>query len=224
MKLINLQVELKLAIRSSPEFQDLEEIAQQTNNRMNNGSSNNSDPSNNAIVNDNKEIETAKWIRYLPESFGIRNAVAQSKYRWCVRESAMWGIASGTAMSMHRLRMKSSVTLSVNVGFITCYVVYFGSYYFCYKKRNYHEQMIELMMKLNTFDHVSDMPAEIPLNENHPFVIPKELDNSYNNDDNDNTKTIQYVAKLPERKEWQKQLPTQDAATVFQPLDDKSKK
>lgn len=71
VKLINLQIKIKLAIRAPPEFQDLEEIAQQTNNRMNNGSSNNNDPSNNAIVNDNKEIETAKWLRYLPESFGI---------------------------------------------------------------------------------------------------------------------------------------------------------
>jgi Protein of unknown function (DUF3767) len=185
-----------------------------------------SDPRRNAIVTDNKnhdDIETAKWLRYLPESFGIRSAVGQSKYRWCVRESALWGLASGTAMSLHRLRMKSSITFSVNVGFATCYVVYLGSYYFCYKKRNYHEQMIELMMKLNTFDHASTMPAEIPLNEHHPFVIPKEFDNDEKTNDVP-IPTRQYVAKLPERKEWQKQLPTQDAANVFQPLDESSKK
>lgn len=191
-------------------------------------SSSNNNPRNNAIVNDNiEQIETAKWIRYLPETFGIRSAVAKSKYRWCVRESALWGIASGTAMSVHRLRMKSSITFSVNVGFFTCYVVYVGSYYFCYKRRNYQEQMIELMMKLNTFEHASTMPPEIPYNENHPFVIPKEMDNSPTNDEYDannvSIPTRQYVAKLPERKEWQKKVPTQDAASVFQPLEPEKK-
>jgi hypothetical protein len=31
-------------------------------------------------------LETAKWTRFLPESFGLREAVRQSSYRWCVRE------------------------------------------------------------------------------------------------------------------------------------------
>lgn len=31
-------------------------------------------------------LETAKWTRHLPEAFGIREAVRQSSYRWCVRE------------------------------------------------------------------------------------------------------------------------------------------
>ena len=31
-------------------------------------------------------LETAKWKRYLPEAFGIREAVRKSSYRWCVRE------------------------------------------------------------------------------------------------------------------------------------------
>ena len=31
-------------------------------------------------------LETAKWTQYLPEAFGIREAVRQSSYRWCVRE------------------------------------------------------------------------------------------------------------------------------------------
>ena len=34
----------------------------------------------------NDPLEAAKWTRYLPESFGIRDAVRQSSYRWCVRE------------------------------------------------------------------------------------------------------------------------------------------
>ena len=31
-------------------------------------------------------LETAKWTRYLPEAFGIRESVRESSYRWCVRE------------------------------------------------------------------------------------------------------------------------------------------
>ena len=31
-------------------------------------------------------LETAKWTQYLPQAFGIREAVRQSSYRWCVRE------------------------------------------------------------------------------------------------------------------------------------------
>ena len=34
----------------------------------------------------NDPLETAKWTRYLPETFGIREAVRKSSYRWCVRE------------------------------------------------------------------------------------------------------------------------------------------
>ena len=107
-------------------------------------------PLDNAIVNDKEQIETAKWTRHLPEAFGIRAAVQQSKYRWCVREAALWGIATGTTVSLHRLRMNSSVFFSINAGFLSCWVVYAGSYYFCFKRRDYQEKMIETMMKLNT--------------------------------------------------------------------------
>jgi hypothetical protein len=31
-------------------------------------------------------LETAQWTNYLPETLGIRDAVRQSSYRWCVRE------------------------------------------------------------------------------------------------------------------------------------------
>ena len=44
--------------------------------------------------------ETAQWTKYLPEAFGIRENVRNSPFRWCVRESCMWGIATGTTMSM----------------------------------------------------------------------------------------------------------------------------
>ena len=35
---------------------------------------------------DNESRETATWTRYLPEAFGIREAVRKSPYRWCTRE------------------------------------------------------------------------------------------------------------------------------------------
>mmetsp|Transcript_31511 Transcript_31511/g.31995 ORF Transcript_31511/g.31995 Transcript_31511/m.31995 type:complete len:147 (-) Transcript_31511:109-549(-) len=57
-------------------------------------------------------LETAKWTRYLPEAFGIRESVRGSSYRWCVREGGMWGIATATAMSLHRLRAGSKVGFS----------------------------------------------------------------------------------------------------------------
>lgn len=166
------------------------------------------------------QIETAKWTRFLPEAFGIREAVRQSKYRWCVREAGMWGIATGTAMALHRIRMQSPRQFTANVGFGTLMVVYVGSYYFCVKRRDYREEMIELMMKLNSFEHALNMPQQPPVDENHPFVRPVEGDAEAVPAER------QYVAHLPERKEWQKQLPTQDASQVFQPVasDDNSKK
>ena len=44
--------------------------------------------------------ETAKWTKYLPEAFGIRENVQNSPFRWCARESSLWGIATGTTMSL----------------------------------------------------------------------------------------------------------------------------
>ena len=38
---------------------------------------------------ENDPLETAKWTRYLPETFGIREAVRKSSYRWCVREGCV---------------------------------------------------------------------------------------------------------------------------------------
>ena len=171
------------------------------------------------------QIETAKWTRYLPEAFGIREAVRQSKYRWCVREAAMWGIATGTAMTLHRFRMRSPTQFATNVGFGSLMVVYLGSYYFCVKRRDYKEQMIELMMKLNSFEHALNMPQQTPVDEHHPFVRPvADNDKNSGRDDSVVPTERQYVAHLPERKEWQKQLPTQEAAQVFRPADQKGEK
>jgi hypothetical protein len=36
--------------------------------------------------NNNAPKETATWTRFLPQAFGIREAIRQSPYRWCTRE------------------------------------------------------------------------------------------------------------------------------------------
>jgi Protein of unknown function (DUF3767) len=172
-------------------------------------------PSDNALVG---QIQTATWINYLPETFGLRAAVATSKYRWCAREASLWGIATGTAMTLHRFRMQSSVITAVNVGFASVFVVMGGSYFFCVKKRDYQEQMIALMMKFNTAEHVQEMPEQIPVDDHHPFVVPSD-------DDDDMVVQPQYtVATLPERKDWQTPLPTQDFKDIFKPVEPPPKK
>lgn len=49
----------------------------------------------NAIVS-----EYGKWTKMLPEAYGIRQAVEDSPLRWCVRDSGMWAVATGTMMGM----------------------------------------------------------------------------------------------------------------------------
>jgi Protein of unknown function (DUF3767) len=171
---------------------------------------------------------TARWTRYLPEAYGIRQSVENSKYRWCARESAMWGIATGTAMALHRMRMNSPMSRVINVGFASVFVVMGGSYYFCVKRRDYQEEMIELLMRLNTFEHAQNMPPERPIDATHPFMVPSDAadDNGSHSDATTFVPAKQYVAVIPERKEWQAPVPTQDAADIFQPYqeNDNSKK
>ena len=113
-------------------------------------------------------------------------------------------------MSLHRFRMKSPYQWVVHAGFGSLMVVYVGSYYFCVKKRDHQEKMVNLMMKMNQFDRAADMPDEIPVNDEHPFVRPV-----VGGAEEDALVERQYVAELPERREWQKQIPQQDAAEVF---------
>mmetsp|Transcript_12736 Transcript_12736/g.18733 ORF Transcript_12736/g.18733 Transcript_12736/m.18733 type:complete len:171 (+) Transcript_12736:171-683(+) len=149
--------------------------------------------------------KSAQWIRYLPEAFGIQEAVRQSPFRWCVRESALWGIATGTTMTMHRFRMGSNPFFAVNIGFLTTFMVCIPSYYFCYRTRENKERLIELMMKANDFQEASEMPDEVPAGESHPFLEPAA----------DGFKHREYLGHLPDRKEWQTQVPQQDAKDVF---------
>jgi len=148
--------------------------------------------------------ETAQWTKYLPEAFGLREAVRQSPFRWCGRESALWGIATGSVMGLHRMRMGSTPIFAINVGFATTFLVCIPSYYFCYRKREYKEQMIELMMRANDFQEAEHMPEQVPVEE-HPFLDVE----------GDKVKGKELVAHLPERKEWQTQIPQQDSKDVF---------
>lgn len=140
-------------------------------------------------------LETAKWTNYLPETLGIRDAVKQSSYRWCVREGGMWGLATASAMSLHRLRMGSKPTMAGHFFFGTFTIVMLPSYYFCYRRREHQEEVIEKMMQYNKFGHAKEMPKEPPLEE-HPFW---EKSN-----DHEQKHNREFRGMIKERKEWQK--------------------
>ena len=40
------------------------------------------------------------WTRIFPEAYGIRQSIEDSSFRWCVRESMLWGVATGTMMGV----------------------------------------------------------------------------------------------------------------------------
>ena len=68
--------------------------------------------------------ETAQWTKYLPQAFGIRENVRNSPYRWCVRESSLWGIATGTAMSLYVLVLFNDhvvILLLLYTVFLSCW-------------------------------------------------------------------------------------------------------
>mmetsp|Transcript_25556 Transcript_25556/g.55870 ORF Transcript_25556/g.55870 Transcript_25556/m.55870 type:complete len:176 (+) Transcript_25556:257-784(+) len=155
---------------------------------------------------------TGGWTDVLPETFGIREAVRNNPFRWCVRESFMWGIATGTAMGLHRLRMKSHPFFAFNVAFGTSLLVAAPSYYFCFRRREYKEQTIELMMKANDFAHEDEMPEPVPVEE-HPFMA----EGGGSGEESEKNLRKEYVARLKERKEWQKAPPMEerDPSKVF---------
>ena len=75
------------------------------------------------------------------------------------------------------------------------------SYYFCYRRREHQEQVIEMMMKYNRFGHATDMPAEPPLEE-HPFW--KKTDDDKSSTAANAKHESEYRGMIKERKEWQK--------------------
>jgi len=117
--------------------------------------------------------QTAQWIqRYVPEAFGLRNAVEQSKYRWCVRESALWGIATSSALALHRIRMQSRPSFVVNIGFATFFTVYIGNYYFCVRRRDHQEKMVRFVTNFVLLAHW-DYPTTLALSANaHSLFSP----------------------------------------------------
>ena len=104
--------------------------------------------------------------------------------------------------------MKSSPLMVINAAFLTTGIVAAPSYYFCYRRREHKEATIEMMMKANDFQHQEEMPEPIP-QEEHPFL------ESNNIEEEDIIKQKEFVARLKEKKEWQKQDPMDDASNVF---------
>ncbi|KAL3801558.1 hypothetical protein ACHAWO_001363 [Cyclotella atomus] len=155
------------------------------------------------------------WTRFLPEAFGIRQSIEDSPFRWCVRESAMWGIATGTAMGIHRLRMKSHPFFAGNVAFFTTILVAAPSYYFCFRKREHQEKVIEMMMAANDFRPGEEMPETVPLDESHPFLNVKNTSDGANGGGNDTDLKKEFIARLKEKKEWQEQHQLADADKIF---------
>ena len=49
---------------------------------------------------DDVAIVSEPWTRIFPEAYGIRRAIEDSPFRWCVRESSLWAVATGTVMGM----------------------------------------------------------------------------------------------------------------------------
>uniref|UniRef100_A0A6S9ELH2 Uncharacterized protein n=1 Tax=Ditylum brightwellii TaxID=49249 RepID=A0A6S9ELH2_9STRA len=94
----------------------------------------------------------------------------------------------------HRLRMKSHPFFATNIAFVTTFLVVSPSYYFCFRRRDHKESVIELMMRANDFRHEEEAPPEIDLKE-HPFLEEKKKD--------DDQLRKEFVGRLKERKEWQ---------------------
>ena len=78
--------------------------------------------------------------------------------------------------------------------------------------------MIEMMMKANDFQHSEEMPEPIP-QEEHPFLLHPGDGGGEEYEEQRQRK--EFVARLKEKKEWQKQHPMTD---FFQPSDTKDDK
>ena len=157
-------------------------------------------------------IVTEQWTKIFPEAFGIRQLIEDSSFRWCWRESCLWGLATASAMYIHRRRMGSRNIFAGGVAYGTVLLVAAPSYYFCFRKREHQENVIEMMMAANDFLPGEDMPEEVPLNREHPFLEAKDK-NIGDRDDRDLQK--EFVARLKEKKDWQEPHQTQDVDEVF---------
>ena len=87
--------------------------------------------------------------------------------------------------------------------FGTFMVVMLPSYYFCYRRREHQEEVIEKMMQYNKFGHAKEMPQEPPLEE-HPFWEKSDGTTGDNSNNNNNKHEKEFRGMIKERKEWQK--------------------
>jgi hypothetical protein len=95
--------------------------------------------------------------------------------------------------------------------FGTFMVVMLPSYYFCYRRREHQEEVIEAMMKYNQFGHATDMPPEPPLQE-HPFWKEGTTEDVTQQIKHDR----EFRGMIKERKEWQKPKQDQSFEDIFQ--------
>lgn len=167
-----------------------------------------------AIVSDNAIVTNEAWTKLFPEAFGIRQLIEDSSFRWCWKESMMWGIATGTVMYIHRRRMGSRNLFAGGIAYGTVLLVAVPSYYFCFRKREHQEHVIEMMMAANDFLPGEEMPESVPLDREHPFLDVKDT-GSVGEKDNDRDLQKEFVARLKEKKDWQEPTPTQDVDEVF---------
>ena len=103
--------------------------------------------------------------------------------------------------------MGSNTRVAVNIGMLAFLTVSGGSYYFCCRRRDHRERVVEAMMKLNAFEHASQMPEETPLEE-HPFARPAGSTGRALPDQ-------EFRGLLKENKEWQPREVDKDMKDVF---------
>ena len=113
--------------------------------------------------------------------------------------------------------MGSRSLFAGKVAFGTAFLVVLPSYYFCYRKREHQEHVIELMMAVNDFRPTDEMPETIPMDKDHPFLDVRDKVDGGKGDSSSSDRDLQkeFVARLKEKKEWQEPHRTQDAGDVF---------
>ena len=211
-KVLSSSDDISSSINSSPTMN----TSQLTNNNIDDASSQSLQQTilDQQSISDNAIVTQEAWTKIFPEAFGIRKLIEDSSFRWCWRESTMWGIATGTVMYIHRRRMGSRNLFAGGVAYGTVLLVAAPSYYFCFRKREHQEHVIEMMMAANDFLPGEEMPESVPLDREHPFLDVKDASGD-GEKDNDRNLQKEFVARLKEKKDWQEPTPTQDVDEVF---------
>jgi hypothetical protein len=118
--------------------------------------------------------------------------------------------------------MKSHPFFAINTAFLATLIVTAPSYYFCFRRREHQEKVIEMMMAANDFRPGEEMPETVPLDESHPFLNVKDREvvegGSGGGDGERSEGDLQkeFVARLKEKKEWEAPHPRgEDADKVF---------